>query len=226
MSLHRSRVTCTPTDFDEAIQKIDSLSRVTLKDPLERHKEDIRWVPLQRLDCSFGIVRADGDPIPLLNVVSKECKGSRFNLTIVFAIRRPACGNCREHAQQLVKLAESDRRVSLVGVVKEIGVADIELDNFYRHYFKRPMYRDKQWKIYQMMGNRRLSVFSLLRGHLKNLRRYNEKKIANVPFGGDLYTQGGLLVFDRFGDLRFAYDEVFGEELDMKAVRAAIEGCT
>lgn len=110
-------------------------------------------------------------------------------------------------------------------MVKEIGVADEELSNFYQKYFRKPIYRDKAWKIYKMMGNRKLSFFSLIKGHLKNLRRYKRKKIENVPFGGDLYTQGGVLIFDEFGDLQYAYDEVFGEELDIKAIQAAVDAC-
>ena len=224
MRFHRRCKTSTPNDFDEAVHSIDYLSRVTLKNPLEKHKDEIHRVPLQRLDCSFGIVRVEGEPLPLKKVISKESQRVDAKITIIFAIRRPGCGNCREHAQQLVELTKKDKRISLVGVVKEIGIADTELDNFYQNYFRNPVYRDEKWTIYKMMGNRKLSFFSLIRGHFKNLRRYKQKKIANVPFGGDLYTQGGLLVFDQFGELCYAYDEVFGEELDMNSVQAAIEG--
>ena len=221
----RRNKTSNPRDFDKAIQVIDeSLRRVELKNPLIQHKTDIGNVKVERLDCSFGVVRVDGDPLPLRRAVKTERRIQGAAATIVFAIRRPGCGNCREHASQLVELAKNfDDKVALVGVVKEIGVADVELDNFYQNYFRRPIYRDPDWKVYHMMGNRRLSIVSLLMGHLKNLRRYKRKKIENVPFGGDLFTQGGLLIFDKKGELRYAYDEVFGEELNITAISTALD---
>ena len=53
--------------------------------------------------------------------------------------------------------------------------------------------------------------------------RYRRKKIENVPFGGDLFTQGGVLVFDKEGNLRFTYHERYGEPFDVKLLKDAID---
>jgi hypothetical protein len=48
------------------------------------------------------------------------------------------------------------------------------------------------------------------------IKRYNKNKINNVPFGGDIRTQGGVLIFDKQGELRYAYHENYGEELNLE----------
>jgi hypothetical protein len=55
--------------------------------------------------------------------------------------------------------------------------------------------------------------------------RYHEKNIKNVPFGGDIFTQGGVLLFDVTGKLRYVYYEQYGEELDVQALTWALQQC-
>lgn len=144
------------------------------------------------------------------------------DVTILFAIRRPGCANCREYGVALDQLSQEDPRVCVVGAVKETGVADAELLRFYEEYFRKPIYLDEKWNLFHAMGGKKLSWPQLIRGYLRSEKRYKRKGIANKKFGGDLYTQGGVLIFDRKGRLRFALAEEYGYELDVDAIKEAI----
>lgn len=123
---------------------------------------------------------------------------------------------------QLSQLAAEDGRVALLGAVKETGVADAELLKFYDQYFRHQIYLDEKWNIYKYMGGKKLSWPHLIRGALRSEKRYAAKGIENKKFGGDLHTQGGLLIFDKRGNLRYHYPEQYGHELDTKVITEAI----
>lgn len=111
----------------------------------------------------------------------------------------------------------------MVGAVKETGVADAELLKFYDLYFRHAIYKDDRWRVYKAMGGRTLSWPRLIAGALRSEKRYKRKGIENKKFGGDLHMQGGLLIFDKRGRLRYAYHEEYGSELDMDIVKRAID---
>lgn len=123
---------------------------------------------------------------------------------------------------QLSELAAADPRLAVVGAVKETGVADAELLKFYDLYFRHAIYKDDRWQVYKAMGGRTLSWPKLIAGSLRSEKRYKKKNIDNKKFGGDLHMQGGLLIFDKRGRLRYAYNEEYGYELDMEIVKEAI----
>ena len=123
---------------------------------------------------------------------------------------------------QLSELAADDSKLAVVGAVKETGVADAELLKFYDLYFRHSIYKDDRWQVYKAMGGRTLSWPQLIAGSFRAEKRYKRKGIDNKKFGGDLHMQGGLLIFDKQGRLRYAYKEEYGEELDMEIVKQAI----
>jgi hypothetical protein len=125
---------------------------------------------------------------------------------------------------QLSQLAASNRDLAVLGVVKETGVDDASLADFHTHYFhKLPVYKDEKWKIYKAMGGRNISVMGLASGFLRSRRRHAAKKIETIMGGGDGWMQGGVLIFDRHGELRYAYDEKYGSELDMETINRVIQ---
>jgi hypothetical protein len=182
-------------------------------------------IPLTSINCGFGIVREkDETKIPLRSMTRRECTFvPQADVTVLFAIRRPGCGACREHGMQLAELAQEDKKVCVVGAIKQIGVDDAALLEFYQEYFHYPIYKDANWELYKALGGRKMNPLNLLTKAAKLAKRYKKKNIKNVPFGGDLLTQGGVLIFDREGNLRYAYLEKYGDELDLKEIRAAIE---
>ena len=161
---------------------------------------------------------ADTSGLPSFHV-----NGTDYDFTAVFCIRRPGCGGCRETGLQLTQLSqEFGSEMNLFGIIKETGVDDAALTDFYTDYFSFPLYKDNDWESFRFLGNRKISIWKLLRTAPYAQKRYNKKKIVNIPFGGDIFTQGGILLFDRKGNLQFVYYERYGDELDMEALRFAI----
>ena len=155
-------------------------------------------------------------------------------LTAVFCIRRPGCGSCREHGMQLAQLTQQlaqgkdGIQVNLFGIIKETAKGgqeknDALLSDFYSNYFPYPLYQDKEWNAFRFLGDRKVSVWKLLQAVPKMAQRYHEKNIENIPFGGDIFTQGGVLLFDGAGQLKYVYYERYGDELDMEALRWAMQ---
>jgi hypothetical protein len=152
-----------------------------------------------------------------------EQQGGKL-VSVVFAIRRPGCGQCREHGMQLSELVREYPDVSITGVIKQTsGSRDPALLDFYTDYFPFPLYKDEGWNLYRKLGNKKLSLWKMISRIPELDRRFKRKGIRNIPFGGDLFTQGGVLIFDKEAKLRFVYYESFGKELDMDAIQWAIK---
>ena len=145
---------------------------------------------------------------------------------------------CREHGQQLLAellLAANNEKgagadwqtqVALWGTVKEIGVDDEGLLEFYNDYYTVPLYRDVDRALYAAFGSRKIALTTwnpvqLWRGYRELGRRVAEKKISGNLKGEGL-IQGGILIFDATGTLRYAYEEEIGTPLDLDDIRAAV----
>jgi len=121
----------------------------------------------------------------------------------------------------------SNDNVSLWGILKETNVDDAGLAEFYHDYFSFPLYRDVNFAVYQALGNRRLKLntwnpIRLFRGYREMTKRLKQKKISG-NLKGEGIVQGGVLVFDKQGVLRYAYEEETGSELCMEDVQDAID---
>ena len=196
-----------------------------LKDPLKAQAENLGKNVLQPLNCSFGVVTTKEEPKPLRDLVRRQARRQRSDIVVAFAIRRPGCANCREHGLQLTEIAHQEN-VAMMGIVKESGATEIDenLCVMYRDYFRFPIFQDEKWKVFYAMGGRKLNMFKLIWLGVRSHKRYEAKGIANTPFGGDLLMQGGLLIFDKSGQLKYCYEEHYGHELDLQKLRAAIQG--
>ena len=116
-----------------------------------------------------------------------------------------------------------DPRLVLLGTVKETGTADQEILTFYQRFFRNPIYKDEKWNVYKALGGRKISIWSSILGYLRSKKRFQAKNIPLETSGnaGDSFVQGGVLIFDKHGDLRFAYNEEF-KEYDMDLLAAAV----
>ena len=155
----------------------------------------------------------------------EQFSGKDNQVTAVFCIRRAGCGACREHGLQLTELTRQFQNLNEFGIIKETGVDDKALYDFYADYFNFPIYKDHERDSFRFLGNRKMSVWTLLKAQPKLIRRYHQKGIINIPFGGDIFTRGGVLLFDKAGRLRYIYYERYGDELDMEALTYAIRDC-
>jgi hypothetical protein len=104
-------------------------------------------------------------------------------LTVLFAIRRPGCGACREHGRQLTQLDRLERDVSFVGAIKETGVNDQALLDFYQQYFRFPIVLDKKWEIFKAMGGRQIGLWPALTTILYDM-------IQQQPSSNQSYREG------------------------------------
>ena len=134
---------------------------------------------------------------------------------------------CREHGQQLTLLAANNVDVPFWGIVKETGVDDEGLLEFYNTYFTFPLVLDQNLSIYQGMGNRKIAFrtwnpIRLWRGFRSMNSRLKEKSIEGNLVGEGM-IQGGILVFDKEGKIQYAYEEAIGDELDVDDIVAAIK---
>jgi ferredoxin-NADP reductase len=89
-------------------------------------------------------------------MVKKEARQSRCDVVLVYAIRHPACGACREKGFELAQLAKADPKLRIVTAVKETGSVDKALLEYYQTYGGRnPIYKDEHRGIYHAMGGQR-----------------------------------------------------------------------
>jgi len=171
-----------------------------------------------------GVTMAKTKPLCNLLELQQTTDNAHNKVTAVFCIRRAGCGSCRDHGLRLSSLAKQ-HQIQLFGIVKETGVDDAALHEFYKEYFNFPIYKDEKCDTFRFLGDRKISPWQLLKIQPKLLKRYKDKNIKNIPFGGDIFTQGGVLLFDKSGQLRYVYYEKYGDELDVEALSAAIQEC-
>ena len=119
------------------------------------------------------------------------------------------------------------KKFKMWGVVKETGVDDEGLSTFYNDYFNYPLYKDEGLVLYNdFFGKRKIGLttynpFKLYRGYKDMSKRLNEKGLDGNMTGEGL-IQGGLVVFDKEGNVRYAYEEIIGDELVIDDIVAAL----
>lgn len=116
----------------------------------------------------------------------------------------------------------------LFGIIKEIGVDDEGLADFYDQYFPHPLYLDSSQQFYQAaLGGRKITTLRtwnplrLYRGFQAMKARIARKKLEGNMVGEGL-VQGGVIIFDRHGEPRAVYQELTGQELPVDDILAAL----
>ena len=117
----------------------------------------------------------------------------------------------------------------LFGLVKETGVDDEGLSEFYNDFFRFPLYRDADLRFYAGLGNRKMSLpwnpISLVRGafQLRSIMKRLKQKSIEGNMAGEGLTKGGVIVFGKDGKQKYAYQEETGSELPVEDILAAME---
>lgn len=189
--------------------------------------ESVDLLPIEFNDKGYlklAKTRPLGDVIRFEDTsMSNKAGSGTKEATVVFLIRRAGCGSCRDHGMQLSQLAdEFGDRIKVMGIIKEGDAEHASLFDFYTEYFPFPVYQDSKRDTFKFMGNRKIPIFNLLTLQPRMFRRYHKRKIENVLVGGDIFTQGGILIFDKTGKLSFVYYERYGDRLDEDALRGAL----
>lgn len=211
----------------ETDESFDRMSMSVRKLAQDGKLDHVYKIPLVELNCQFGIVRnRTEDLVPLQTAVKRERSRQKSKVTVVFAVRRPGWPSCREHGQQLAELVAEEPSAALLATVKETGADDKALLDFYEKYFARhAIYKDEKWNLYRAMGGRSVRIGQVVKGLFSSFRRYKEKKIEasrNIT-AGDGWMQGGVLIFDKGGNLKHVIEEIFGEPLDVQGIKQVIE---
>jgi hypothetical protein len=106
----------------------------------------------------------------------------------------------------------------IFGIVKETGVGDEGLVQFYEQYFQFPLYCDKTYSMYRALGDRKvglkdiwnpLSIIGIL---CDAFQRMHDKSIDGDMLGEGI-VQGGYIIFGRDGKARCMYQEHTGVDL-------------
>jgi len=115
----------------------------------------------------------------------------------------------------------------MFGVVKEVGVDDAGLSEFYNAHFTFPLYKDDKWVFYndffgkKKIGLRTWNPLKMYTGYKEMMARVNGKKIKG-NLEGEGMVQGGLVIFGADGKAKYAYEEEVGKELEMDDVVKAL----
>jgi len=106
-------------------------------------------------------------------------------------------------------------------------VDDEGLIEFYKDFFPFSLYRDDGLATYQAFGNRWISFnpfrksWNLWKQFRETSKRFQERNLTGNLKGEGL-VQGGVLLFDARGQLRFALEEEAGDELPLDDIQAAL----
>jgi hypothetical protein len=116
----------------------------------------------------------------------------------------------------------------LFGTVKETGVDDEGLTEFYKHSFPFPLYKDENLVFYdEFYGSKKLKLTTynplrLYRGYKDMTKRLNDKGLSGNLKGEGL-VQGGIIIFGRDGKPKYAYEEETGKEVPVDDIIAAVD---
>ena len=116
--------------------------------------------------------------------------------------------------------------------MKEVGIDDEGLYEFYNNYFTYPIYKDESLLFYTALGYRQLSFKSILKETWNPIRIYKSyrklsKRLQSKNITGNMkgegLVQGGIIIFNKVGVARYAYREETGSELPIDDILLALQ---
>mmetsp|Transcript_17987 Transcript_17987/g.44435 ORF Transcript_17987/g.44435 Transcript_17987/m.44435 type:complete len:128 (+) Transcript_17987:462-845(+) len=116
----------------------------------------------------------------------------------------------------------------MFGIIKETGVDDAGLEDFYKDYFPFPLYKDETLKFYEALGNGSVTdhimynPFKAIAALRRHNNRHKEKKIEG-NLKGEGIRSGGLIIFGKDGSPQFMVPEQTGTLFDEDELFAALE---
>lgn len=117
----------------------------------------------------------------------------------------------------------------MFGVIKETGVDDVGLLEFGNKFFTETLYRDTGLLFYRALGDRKLSITGMLWGMIWNRTEYKAlmKRMKDKDIEGNLkgegIKQGGVIIFDKTGEPKFAYLEETGKDIVVADLVSAVQ---
>jgi hypothetical protein len=197
----------------------------------------IAHAPLERLE--FGkVLAADIHTTTTTTTTLSEIIRRHNCPTVCLVMRRPGCPFCREDALELSRWWSTQQEQQkpddetakkepaatpfhLMGIVKDT-TSDVDgLHELATQYFPQPLYRDVGLATYSGLGNRTISWRQWLNLPAGTMR-VRAKNIAYTMQGLNDTVQGGVLIFDAAGTLRYVHREIYADQLVMDDIKAAV----
>eukprot|EP00934_Nitzschia_sp_Nitz4_P003477 Nitzschia sp. Nitz4//scaffold89_size161592//133406//134226//NITZ4_002397-RA/size161592-snap-gene-0.182-mRNA-1//-1//CDS//3329559673//3467//frame0 len=117
---------------------------------------------------------------------------------------------------------------NLLGVVKETGVDDKGLMDFYSQYYPFPLYRDDEFSFFKamesgtFMKNMSWNPFKTWQT-IQDIKGRMQGKDIKGNMKGDGIRSGGVLVFGQDGQVKYMYKESTGIPIDEEGLLKAVQ---
>jgi hypothetical protein len=211
-------VTEIPDDHDPTVPRHMILGASLLADSTRLVRS-----PLEKI--VFGKEVADIHTSRKTITMTKIMRRLRNNRpTVCLVMRRPGCPFCREDALELSRYFHRQQNTTepfhLMGIVKDASDVD-GLHELFTKYFAHPIYRDVGLETFRGLGWRSISWRQWLNLPAGTMR-VRAKNITYNMEGTNDTIQGGVLIFDGRGTLRYAYREIYADQLVLDDIRAAV----
>lgn len=115
----------------------------------------------------------------------------------------------------------------LFGLVKETGVDDEGLIDFYKNHFPHPLYKDVDLEYYRAFGDK--SILGSVSwnplswyGGMKKVKERTATKGLEGNLIGEGLKRGGVIIFGKDGEPKHMYLEETGSELELDDIKAAL----
>ncbi|CAB9513710.1 regulatory protein FAM213A [Seminavis robusta] len=222
----------TPTQVNLQDSSSYSTASSVPDDVYKRLPKMYKSTKLAPVDLKFDMVREESHTVSLKKahkaaLRSQVLSGSRkAQASVMFVVKRPGCILCHEQGDDLQKLVGefSNQSVAAFACIKEINVDDEGLLTLYKNYFQFPFYRDTELSVYSALGDRKVNVVTALRRWYSAKKRWEKKGLRGNMIGkGEGMLLGGVMVFNRKGELQYAYKEQIGLPLPIDEIRTAIK---
>jgi hypothetical protein len=110
-------------------------------------------------------------------------------------------------------------KFKLFGTVKD----DEGLKEFHSEHFTYPLFKDDGLVIWnELFGKRKIKLttynpLKLYKGYKDMTQHLKERKLDD-NYAGEGLIQGGIVIFDNEGKVRYAYEEEIGKEIEMESM--------
>jgi hypothetical protein len=194
---------------------ISTGTTTTLADIVRQHNRPTLCLVMRRPGCPF----CREDALQLSRFVQQH------NQAVSAAAAAAKAEPQREPAEQ-----EPEPLWHLMGVVKDTSDAQ-GLHELATQYFCHPLYRDVDRATYRGLGERTIGWRRLLHlpiglhrtGRRRQQQQQQQQHITWNIRGWTDTIQGGVLILDETGSLRYAHREIYADQLVLDDIRAAVQ---
>lgn len=166
------------------------------------------------------------EPIPLARAIARTTEtGDEQRPIVCMVLRRTGCYACRQDALALATLHKECRLLAVVRHVRDKRGTY----RFWRHYFSFPIYQDDDEQLVTLLGHRTPENPMEIITRRNDDGKFMMRAAMAKGIGFNLYglltdtVQGGVLIFDFQGNLRYVYHEQYADLLQLEPIKAALE---